>query len=843
VASGGLRYYLSLDSRGFSKGARQAEGDLSRLQRVSGTSFNAMRLGGLAAAAAVGTTLAAGIRTGYQEMAEAQKVGAQTAAVIKSTGGAAGITRKQVEDLAGSLQGLTGVEDDAIQSGQNVLLTFTKISKETFPQATRAALDLSVAFGKDMTSSSLMVGKALQDPIKGVSALTRAGVSFTQQQKDQIKAMVEAGKTADAQKLILAELNKQVGGSGAAFGKTLPGQIERAKRAWEDVTQELMTQLLPAFTDLVQFVNRNMPRIRVAIQGVADTVRGVVKFVQAVIAQDWSQAWALARTAAVKAIRAIAPALKNLGGWLLSAAADAGRAIGRGLYNGIYAALQKLPGPVKRFLGLSGSTDTTNVSGRQNFDFGAGPVTSRATGGWIPGRYDARDDVPALLSRGEVVLNPRQASLVGIGRINTALAATGGVIGGNRFARGGVAGAYDRAVGKLGTKYQYGKWDCSDYAYYVAGMNPWGTTASAFNSDSVPARGDEPVLWGLRKSHNSAGWIAGPKEHMGVGVLGPDGKRRWFDNGSGGVESNSDSARWQVLRVPKTWAGVSAGSSDGFDTATETRDSPGARTETGLGLGEFKKQVPGLKRGGRASAAGLTDIASIDERHSDDSLEERRITAAGGKRSAVLKDQIDELKQDVKDITARLKSLVKRRGVIDRERRKLIREASNPKTTRVRRQRIAERLAELNETRTSVVDAINTLAADRDDTLRQAAILGYDLSDAVKDEAADAETASGGDSDTSGSTEPKTTSSNAGLTDYLASIGEFGAVKRGAGDLGAGGRTAWDASWTPAGGAVTVVVQTLHPGDPSVIADIGRTVVASMAGLPSTPSTTYMSGA
>ena len=86
--------------------------------------------------------------------AEAQKVAAQTNAVLKSTGGRPSVTAKQVEKLAESLMLKSGVDDEVIQSGENVLLTFTNIRNEAgkgndiFDQATKATLDLSVALGQ-----------------------------------------------------------------------------------------------------------------------------------------------------------------------------------------------------------------------------------------------------------------------------------------------------------------------------------------------------------------------------------------------------------------------------------------------------------------------------------------------------------------------------------------------------------------------------------------------------------------------------------------------------------------------------------------------------------------------
>ena len=244
---------------------------------------------GMLAGAAAGVTVAVGqglvsaFQTGVREFSEAQKVSAQTAAALKSTGGAAGVTQKHIESMAGALQKQTGLQDDAIQSSQNLLLTFTKISNagpdKIFDRATRATLDLSVALGKDMGSSAMMVGKALNDPVKGVTALGRAGVQFTAGQKETIKSMVETGNVAGAQKLILRELETQVGGSARAFGETTPGQVEKAKRAFEDMSQGVVTAVAPiaaavlpgltaAINGTVSFFQTNFPRI----QAVAMTV-------------------------------------------------------------------------------------------------------------------------------------------------------------------------------------------------------------------------------------------------------------------------------------------------------------------------------------------------------------------------------------------------------------------------------------------------------------------------------------------------------------------------------------------------------------------------------------------
>jgi hypothetical protein len=203
---------------------------------------------GAATAAAVAGVAVIGLGKSFvQAASDQQKANAQTAAVIKSTGGAAHVTAQQIGDLTGSLAKQTGIQDDTIQSGANMLLTFTNIRNEVgkgndiFNQATKVVTDMSVALGQDMPQSAIQLGKALNDPIKGVTALQRVGVTFTQQQKDQIKVLVETGRTMDAQKIILAELNKEFGGSAAAQA-TAAGKMSAA---WDNFKEAAGNALLP----------------------------------------------------------------------------------------------------------------------------------------------------------------------------------------------------------------------------------------------------------------------------------------------------------------------------------------------------------------------------------------------------------------------------------------------------------------------------------------------------------------------------------------------------------------------------------------------------------------------
>lgn len=252
------------------QGLRPATGQMARDLESAGTTGGAQagtaagtnmgRTFGSTAKSIIGSTV--GLFAGFGalrffqgaigEMREAVRVGNLTNAVIKSTGGEAGVTAAAVGDLANALSLKSGIDDETIQSGENVLLTFTAIRNEAgkgndvFNRATKVALDMSTALGTDLQGSIIQVGKALNDPIKGVTALQRVGVSFTASQREQIKTLVESGNVLGAQKLILNELGKEFGGAAAAAADPMA----KAQVALKNLQETIGVALLPLITEV-----------------------------------------------------------------------------------------------------------------------------------------------------------------------------------------------------------------------------------------------------------------------------------------------------------------------------------------------------------------------------------------------------------------------------------------------------------------------------------------------------------------------------------------------------------------------------------------------------------------
>lgn len=199
------------------------------------------------------TAITAGAIHAVKAFNESEEAIAQTNAVLASTKGVAGITAGAVTDLAKSLQKTTTFSDESVRSVENLLLTFTSIGKDIMPQATGTVLDMATALGEDTKSASVQLGKALQDPINGITALRRVGVNFSDAQKTVIENLVKTGKTAEAQKLILKELNTEFGGSAAAAAKTFSGQMKQLGNQLNDVEESVGKFIVEAITPLVSW--------------------------------------------------------------------------------------------------------------------------------------------------------------------------------------------------------------------------------------------------------------------------------------------------------------------------------------------------------------------------------------------------------------------------------------------------------------------------------------------------------------------------------------------------------------------------------------------------------------
>lgn len=196
-----------------------------------------------------------------------QQIMSQTNAVLKSTGDVSGMSAQAIANLADSLSQVTTFSEPTIQSAENLLLTFTNIGKNVFPQATTATLNMAQSMHEDLQSAALQVGKALDNPLTGMTALSREGVTFTASQKAAVAAMMATGNTAGAQKIILQELQREFGGSAVAAGSTFGGQLQILQNKLDDTKEKIGAALLPVLGQLMGYVSTNLMPVLAGFSG------------------------------------------------------------------------------------------------------------------------------------------------------------------------------------------------------------------------------------------------------------------------------------------------------------------------------------------------------------------------------------------------------------------------------------------------------------------------------------------------------------------------------------------------------------------------------------------------
>ncbi len=209
-----------------------------------------------------GIVSAVSLKEVVEDTDAAEKNLSQMDSVLKSTGDVSGMAKEQLVELAESESKVTTYSAETTEKAENMLLTFTQIGKNVFPETVQATLDMATAMHMDATQAAEQLGKALNDPATGYSKLQRIGVTFTASQVQTIKAMEKAGNTAGAQKIILQELEKEYGSSAKAAGSTLTGQIQIMQNNVKSAGVQIMGAVLP-------IVQNILPSFVKGIQGLA----------------------------------------------------------------------------------------------------------------------------------------------------------------------------------------------------------------------------------------------------------------------------------------------------------------------------------------------------------------------------------------------------------------------------------------------------------------------------------------------------------------------------------------------------------------------------------------------
>lgn len=259
----------------------------NNVNNVGGKISKGLKLAAIGIAAGAAAAVAFGVSS-VKSFQESEKATAQLNAVLKSTKGAAGVSAKAATDLADKLSRLNAVDDEAVLGAENMLLTFTNIGKNIFPQTTQAAIDMATAMNggaipsaEQLRNTTIQLGKALQSPDAGLGALKRVGVNVDELKKKFTESMTVQEK----QKLILKELATEFGGSGAAAADTYEGKLNAIKIAFDNVQESVGKVILDGLAPLIEKLSEFVASDQFQAW-LKDTTEKATKFVEGI---NWEE--------------------------------------------------------------------------------------------------------------------------------------------------------------------------------------------------------------------------------------------------------------------------------------------------------------------------------------------------------------------------------------------------------------------------------------------------------------------------------------------------------------------------------------------------------------------------
>jgi phage-related protein len=231
-------------------GIKQAEKALGNF----GSSLG--KIGGLVAGAfsvvAIGSFVKNAILAA-EEAKQANDVLGQLARTSGNLGTETAAATSRMIAFADSQEKVLGIEAEVIKGVQGQLLSFKAVGASAdeaggaFDRASMAAFDMAAAGFGSAESNATQLGKALEDPVRGLGALRKAGTTFTAEQQEMIAALVASGDLLGAQNVILDEVESQYGGAAeaAALGS------EKLRLSLEEVMDVAGEPLLGVFAELV----------------------------------------------------------------------------------------------------------------------------------------------------------------------------------------------------------------------------------------------------------------------------------------------------------------------------------------------------------------------------------------------------------------------------------------------------------------------------------------------------------------------------------------------------------------------------------------------------------------
>jgi phage-related minor tail protein len=201
-----------------------------------GLSLGRLGPAGLAVAAIIGTLTIATYKS-VAAFKESEQSANRLATALRTTEQAAGLTAREITELAEELEKVTLFSDEQAQDAATALLYFRNIAEDTFKRALKLSLDYAQANEIDVVTAAQQVGKALQDPAEGMGRLEKVAEELTATEKELIKQFLETNNIAAAQQIILDKLARSIGGQAEGANQGLTGATNALGDEWDKLLE------------------------------------------------------------------------------------------------------------------------------------------------------------------------------------------------------------------------------------------------------------------------------------------------------------------------------------------------------------------------------------------------------------------------------------------------------------------------------------------------------------------------------------------------------------------------------------------------------------------------------
>lgn len=229
---------------------------------VDGFSLSALK-GTAAIAGLTGAVVAtvAAAKEMVKVYAESERITTRMTAVWENVGKATGYSSQQIIDYAEAVEKTTYFEAEAVMSAAQLLAATEKLSDKGFQRALDISIDLAEAMGTDVPNAASMMSRALANPETGLRALRTAGINFTDAEREQIQALMDANRELEAQDIVLGKVEAAYKGVAESVKATDSGKLNTIATQLGNIKKNLGSAILDEISPALEWIVEQLDKI------------------------------------------------------------------------------------------------------------------------------------------------------------------------------------------------------------------------------------------------------------------------------------------------------------------------------------------------------------------------------------------------------------------------------------------------------------------------------------------------------------------------------------------------------------------------------------------------------